>query len=46
MKLDLSSEYLPIIVVFEIQALVAARIMHILIFFVPNSGAYDVLIQI
>ena len=38
-KLDLSNESLPIIVVLEIQALVAARIMHILNFFVPNSGS-------
>ena len=38
-KLDLSHEYLPTIVVFDIQALVAGRIMHILNFFLPNSGS-------
>ena len=37
-ELDLSNEYLPIIVAFEMQALVAIGMMHILNFFVPNLG--------
>ena len=44
-ELDLSIEYLPIIVAFEIQALVATRIMSILNFFVPKfwiSMSYSV----
>ena len=44
-ELDLSIEYLPIIVVFEIQALVATQVMHILNFFVPKfwiSVSYSV----
>ena len=38
-ELDLSFEYLPRTVVFEIQAHAATRIMRILNFFVPNSGS-------
>ena len=36
-ELDLPIDWLPVIVVFEIQALVATQLMHILIFFALSS---------
>ena len=38
-QLDLANEYLQIIAVFEIRALVGTRISRILNFFVPNFGS-------
>ena len=38
-ELDLPIDWLPIVVVFEIQALVATQSMCILKFFVPNFGS-------
>ena len=38
-ELDLPIDWLPVIVVFEIQALVATQSTHILNFFAPSSGS-------
>ena len=38
-ELDLHMDWLPIIVIFEVQAHAVIRIMRILNFFVPNSGS-------